>query len=652
MIPEIGHFALILALILSAVQGIVPLIGAATGSRPLMAVARPSAIATAIFATVAFVSLGYSFYISDFTVLNVVSNSNTLLPWFYKLAATWGSHEGSILFWAVTLAWWGAAVSVCARRLPAEMISRVTAVLGLVGFGLWLFMLLTSNPYLRIFPAPTEGADLNPLLQDPGMVFHPPLLYLGYVGFAVPFAFSIAALISGRLDAAWARWMRPWTTAAWIFLTLGISLGTYWSYYELGWGGWWFWDPVENSSFMPWLTGTALMHSLAVTEKRGCFRIWTVLLAILTFSLSLLGTFLVRSGVLTSVHAFATDPERGLFILAFLIVVIGLSFLLFAWRAPTVGMGGNFAMVSRESMLLVNNVLLVVAMGAVLLGTLYPLFLDALGAGKISVGPPYFEAVFGPLMVPLIFLIGLGPLTRWKDEDPKGLLKRCTWCLVAAIVAGGAVPILMGEFGHWAMIGMAVAFFVIFAAIESIRYSVRNVKGGFMTKLASLPRAYWGMHLAHIGVAVFIIGVTLVKGYQAERDVRMYPGEVVTVEDYTFTFVGTEDAEGPNYAAVRGEFKLAINGKEVATLHPEKRSYFSSNRMPMTEAAIYHGWGGDAYVSLGTPIGEGGWIVRAYSKPFVCWIWYGTILMSLGGLWAALDRRYRFNRKRRNSKEK
>ena len=447
MIPEIGHFALILCLALSIVQGVLPLVGAAKGNRALMAVARPAAIANAFFGTVAIGSLAYSFYISDFTVLNVANNSNTLLPWFYKVAATWGSHEGSILFWAVTLSWWGAAVACCARRLPAEMVARVTAVLGFVGMGFLLFMLLTSNPFVRLFPAPLEGGDLNPLLQDPGMVFHPPLLYLGYVGFAVPFAFAIAALISGRLDAAWARWMRPWTTAAWVLLTLGISLGSYWSYYELGWGGWWFWDPVENSSFMPWLTGTALIHSLAVTEKRGCFRVWTVLLAILTFSLSLLGTFLVRSGVLTSVHAFATDPERGLFILAFLIIVIGTSFLLFAWRAPTVGLGGNFSLISRESMLLVNNVLLVVAMGAVLLGTLYPLFLDALNAGKISVGPPYFDAVFGPLMLPCVLLMGVGPLARWKDTDLVDLMKRVAWCFIAAIVAGAGIPLLMGEFG-------------------------------------------------------------------------------------------------------------------------------------------------------------------------------------------------------------
>ena len=647
MIPEIGHFALILCLALSIVQGVLPLVGAAKGNRALMAVARPAAAANAFFGTVAIGCLAYSFYLSDFTVLNVANNSNSLLPWYYKVAATWGSHEGSILFWTVTLGWWGAAVAFCARRLPAEMVARVTGVLGLVGMGFLLFMLLPSNPYLRLFPAPAEGADLNPLLQDPGMVFHPPLLYLGYVGFAVPFAFAIAALISGRLDAAWARWMRPWTTAAWVLLTLGIALGSYWAYYELGWGGWWFWDPVENSSFMPWLTGTALIHSLAVTEKRGCFRIWTVLLAILTFSLSLLGTFLVRSGVLTSVHAFATDPERGLFILAFLIIVIGLSFLLFAWRAPTVGLGGNFSLISRESMLLVNNVLLVVAMGAVLLGTLYPLFLDALNAGKISVGPPYFDAVFGPLMLPCVFLMGVGPLARWKDADPKALARELAWCLVAAIVAGAAIPLLMGEFGHWVFLGCTSAMFVFFAVIQTFRHQIRNQPGNVFARLMRQPRAFWGMQLAHIGVAVFIIGVALVKGYQSERDVRMYEGETVTVAGYTFTFNGVETVRGPNYTADRGDFTLSVNGRELQHLYPEKRKYYSSNSMPMTESAIRHSITGDVYVSLGTPTNDGGWVVRAYYKPYVTWIWWGCIIMAAAGLWAASDRRYR-RRKQKN----
>ncbi len=648
VIPEIGHFALILCLCLSIVQGVLPLVGAARGNRALMAVARPASAGLALFGTIAFGCLAYSFYVSDFSVLNVANNSNSMLPWYYKVAATWGSHEGSILFWTVTLGWWGAAVAFSAKKLPADMVARVTGVMGLVAMGFLLFMLFTSNPFLRLFPTPAEGSDLNPLLQDPGMVFHPPLLYLGYVGFAVPFSFAIAALLSGRLDAAWARWMRPWTTAAWVLLTCGIALGSYWAYYELGWGGWWFWDPVENSSFMPWLTGTALLHSLAVTEKRGCFRIWTVLLAILTFSLSLLGTFLVRSGVLTSVHAFATDPERGLFILAFLILVIGLSFLLFAWRAPAVGLGGNFSMISRESMLLVNNVLLVVAMGAVLLGTLYPLFLDALNAGKISVGPPYFDAVFGPLMLPAVFLMAMGPLARWKETDPKTLAKRLAWCFAAAVIFGACIPLAMGEWSNWVFVGCALALFVFFGALEDIRGMMRNAPEGMglLGRLKRQPASYWGMHLAHVGVAVFIIGVALVKGYQSERDVRMFVGDTVTVAGYTFTFNGVSPARGFNYSADRGDFTLTKDGQEIGHLYPEKRKYFSSNSMPMTEAAIRHSITGDVYVSLGVPSSDGGWVVRAYSKPYVTWIWFGCIIMAVGGLIAMSDRRYRARKKK------
>ena len=649
MTAEIGHFALILALVVSALGAFLPLAGAAWDIRGWMRTGTASAFILALCATVAIGSLAYGFVTSDFTILNVARNSNSALPWYYKLAAVWGSHEGSILFWVTTLCWWMFAVALSARRLPEKVLARILGTLSLIAFGLFLFILLTSNPFLRLFPEAAEGADLNPLLQDPGMIFHPPLLYLGYVGFAVPFAFAVAALMGGRLDVAWARWMRPWTTASWVLLTLGISLGSYWSYYELGWGGWWAWDPVENSSLMPWLTGTALMHSLAVTEKRGVFKIWTVFLAILTFSLSLLGTFLVRSGVLTSVHAFATDPERGLFILAFLIIVIGLSFLLFAWRAPTVGLGGNFGMISRESMLLVNNVLLVVAMGAVLLGTLYPLFLDALNAGKISVGPPYFDAVFGPLMLPLVFLMGVGPLARWKEADPKQLAKSLLWAMIVSIVLGAAVPLLMGEWSNWVFVGCTLAFFVVFGAVEAFRQQIRHGEGSVVSKLLRQPRAYWGMHIAHIGVAVFIIGVALVKGYQSERDVQMFVGETVTVAGYTFEFKGVTSTRGANYTADRGEFVLSRDGKVLETLHPEKRKYFSSNSMPMTEAAIRHSITGDVYVSLGVPTSDGGWVVRAYSKPYVTWIWFGCIIMSIGGLWAASDRRFR-SKKRKDAK--
>lgn len=648
MMPELGNFLLCLAAGLALLLSVYPLWGAARQAPRLMALARP--LACGLFACIggAFLLLVHAFVVNDFTVRYVAENSNSALPVWYRVAATWGAHEGSLLLWVLLLSVWTFAVALFSRRMPLDAVARVLAVMGMIALGFLLFILFTSNPFSRGLPQyPIDGRDLNPLLQDIGMIFHPPILYMGYVGFSVAFAFAIASLLAGRLDTAWARWSRPWTQAAWMFLTLGIVLGSAWAYYELGWGGWWFWDPVENSSFMPWLTGTALIHSLAVTEKRGCFRIWTVLLAILTFSLSLLGTFLVRSGVLTSVHAFATDPERGLFILAFLIIVIGLSFLLFAWRAPTVGLGGNFSLISRESMLLVNNVLLVVAMGAVLLGTLYPLFLDALNAGKISVGPPYFDAVFGPLMLPCVFLMGVGPLARWKDADPKALARELAWCLVAAIVAGAAIPLLMGEFGHWVFLGCTSAMFVFFAVIQTFRHQIRNQPGNVFARLMRQPRAFWGMQFAHIGVAVFIIGVALVKGYQSERDVRMYEGETVTVAGYTFTFNGVETVRGPNYTADRGDFTLSVNGRELQHLYPEKRKYYSSNSMPMTESAIRHSITGDVYVSLGTPTNDGGWVVRAYYKPYVTWIWWGCIIMAAAGLWAASDRRYR-RRKQKN----
>ena len=513
MIPEIGHFALILCLALSIVQGVVPLIGAAKGNRALMAVARPAAIANALFGTIAFGCLAYSFYVSDFSVLNVANNSNSMLPWYYKVAATWGSHEGSILFWVVTLGWWSAAVAFSAKKLPAEMTARVTGVMGLVAMGFLTFMLFTSNPFLRLFPAPAEGADLNPLLQDPGMVFHPPLLYLGYVGFSVPFAFAIAALISGRLDAAWARWMRPWTTAAWILLTLGIALGSYWAYYELGWGGWWAWDPVENSSLMPWLTGTALMHSLAVTEKRGLFKIWTVFLAILTFSLSLLGTFLVRSGVLTSVHAFASDPQRGIFILVFLVLVIGFSFLLFAWRGSSVGQTGSYSWLSRESALLSNNVVLLVAMGSILLGTLYPLFIDALNGSKISVGAPYFDMVFGWIMIPMALFLAPGALANWKTQKSGALVREMAVPIVVSLVAGVAIPFLMGEWKWPAAAGAFLAVWILTGAVAAWwRRAAVARRQGRSTLKEALP--WGGMQIAHVGVAMTIFGAVMGSCYQ------------------------------------------------------------------------------------------------------------------------------------------
>jgi cytochrome c-type biogenesis protein CcmF len=642
VIPEIGQFALILALLLALVQGTLPIVGAHRGIASWMGLARPVAQGQFLFVAIAFACLAYSFVTNDFSVLNVATNSNSKLPLHYRFAATWGSHEGSLLLWVLMLNIWTVAVTLFSRHLPQEMVARVLGVMGLVAVGFLVFMLTTSNPFDRLFPAAADGRDLNPLLQDPGMVFHPPMLYTGYVGFSVAFAFAISALLGGRLDATWARWSRPWTTAAWCFLTIGIMIGSGWAYYELGWGGWWFWDPVENASFMPWLVGTALVHSLAVTEKRASFKTWTVLLAICAFSLSLLGTFLVRSGVLTSVHAFATDPRRGVFILAFLALVIGGSFALFAVRAPKVGLGGKFDMISRESMLLVNNVLLVAAAGSVLLGTLYPLFLDALSRGqaKISVGPPYFDAVFVPIMTPLVFLMGVGPLARWKQAALPDLWARLKWALGVSLVTALVLPFLAGSWKPLVSFGLLLALWIVATTIVNVKERVRRLRGGLMARLGSQPRGYWGMTVAHLGIAVFIVGVTLVKGYETERDVRMAVGDTVQVGGYTFRFDGVRDVPGPNYRASRGSVDVSRDGRPVGTLHPEKRIY-TAQQMPMTEAAIDSGPFGDLYVSLGDPVGDGSWAVRVYHKPFVTWIWFGCILMALGGFIALSDRRYR-----------
>jgi len=641
MIPELGHFALILALLISVVLATLPVIGAHKRISSWMALARPAAQGQFLFVLFAWLCLAWSFYVNDFSVLNVATNSNTTLPVPYRIAATWGSHEGSLLLWVLMLSGWTIAVSYASRHLPDEMVARVLGVMGFVAVGFLLFMLVTSDPFDRVFPVPAEGRDLNPLLQDPGMVFHPPMLYMGYVGFSVAFAFAVAALLGGRLDATWARWSRPWTTLAWVFLTLGIMIGSWWAYYELGWGGWWFWDPVENASFMPWLVGTALIHSLAVTEKRGSFKAWTVLLAIAAFSLSLLGTFLVRSGVLTSVHAFATDPRRGVFILLFLAVVIGGSLTLFALRAPKVGTGGRFEAVSRESALLANNVLLIVACGTVLLGTLYPLFLDALGLGKISVGPPYFDAVFAPVMAPLVFLMGIGPLAKWKKAELPDLATRLAWAFVVALVVALALPFATGTWKPGVALGLLLALWIVASTVVNLRERVAGAQGGALGRLAKQPRGYWGMLLAHLGVAVFIVGVTMVNGYQTERDVKMAPGDTVTIGRYTFRFEGTAETQGPNYRAVRGTFDVARDGVSFEKLFPEKRVYASQQTMPMTEAAIDSGLFGDLYVSLGEPLPGEAWAVRVYRKPFITWIWFGCIIMALGGLVALSDRRYR-----------
>jgi cytochrome c-type biogenesis protein CcmF len=526
------------------------------------------------------------------------------------------------------------------------VLARIVSVMALVSVGFMLFTLLTSNPFDRLFPAAPDGRDLNPLLQDPGMIFHPPLLYMGYVGFSVAFAFAVAALIGGNLDAQWARWTRPWTTVAWMFLTVGIALGSWWAYYELGWGGWWFWDPVENASFMPWLVGTALIHSLAVTEKRGSFKSWTVLLAIMAFSLSLLGTFLVRSGVLSSVHAFATDPTRGLFILGFLVVVVGVSLALYAWRAPTVGLGARFSVLSRETLLLGNNVLLLVACAAVLLGTLYPLVLDALGKGKISVGPPYFDAVFAPLMAPVVFLMGVGPMARWKQTELPDLAIRLRWAALVAVLATGLSAWIAERISFMSVLGLLLGWWIVASVLTDLweRVSPKGQGLGLMLRRTSqLTRATMGMMVAHLGVAVFIFGVTIVKTHEVERDVKMKPGDYTTIGNMRFTLREFKDVQGPNYQAVRGLVDvtdISRGDRLVARMEPEKRVY-RVQTMPMTEAAIRTGLLRDLYVSLGEPVEGGAWIVRLYVKPFVDWIWGGCVLMALGGLLAATDRRYR-----------
>ena len=643
MIPEIGHFLLWIALGVALILGTLPLAGAQRNNAEWMSLARPSAVVLFVLVTLAYVCLVISFVRHDFSVLNVASNSNSALPLPYRIAASWGSHEGSLLLWVFMLCVWMVAVARFSAHLPQPVMARTLSVMGLVAVGFLLFLLLTSNPFERLFPVPADGRDLNPLLQDPGMVFHPPLLYMGYVGFSVAFAFAISALIGGNLDSTWARWTRPWTTVAWMFLTIGIALGSWWAYYELGWGGWWFWDPVENASFMPWLIGTALIHSLAVTEKRGSFKSWTVLLAIVAFSLSLLGTFLVRSGVLSSVHAFATDPTRGLFILAFLAIAVGASLTLYAWRAPTVGLGARFGLVSRETALLGNNVMLVVAAAAVLLGTLYPLLLDALGLGKISVGPPYFDSVFMPLMAPTLFLMGVGPITRWKQAELPDVARRLRWAAVVTVIAALATGWIAGKVSLVSTVGFVMAFWVLASVVtdwwDKVYQRGQGV-AGVLRRTRQLPRALVGMLVAHIGVAAFCFGVTMVKAYEIERDVKMGIGDSTTVSGFTFTFRGAIEVPGPNYTAMRGLVEVTRNGQRVTEMKPEKRVY-RVQQNPMTEAAISPGLTRDLYVSLGEQVEGGAWIVRVYVKPFIDWIWGGCLVMALGGLLAATDRRYR-----------
>jgi cytochrome c-type biogenesis protein CcmF len=634
MIVEIGHFALILAACVALVQGVLPLAGTLNDNQRWQAIAKPAAALQFALIAFSFAVLAHGALTDDFSIKYIAGHSNSLLPTQYKFASVWGGHEGSLLLWMLMLSGWTLAVAIFSRTLPLAMVARVIGILGLVSTGFLMFILITSSPFERLLPAPLDGKDLNPLLQDPGLVIHPPMLYMGYVGFSVAFAFAVSALLSGRMDAAWARWSRPWTLVAWIFMTAGIALGSWWAYYELGWGGWWFWDPVENASLMPWLFGTALIHALMVTDKRGGFKAWSVLLAIGAFSLSLLGTFLVRSGVLTSVHAFASDPKRGVFILIFLAVVVGVSLTLFAWRAPKATLGGKMGLVSRESMLIANSVLLVVATGAVLLGTIYPLIIDALNLGKLSVGAPYFNAVFVPLMVPVVFLMVPGGIAHWREARWAQLGHDLRLPALAAVVAGVAVWTLT-ERGTWlTAMGTALATWVVVGLL--IQIAIRMKKPG------RIPLSFWGMHLAHLGIAVVTVGITMVKSYEVERDVRMGMNDTVTIENYSFELVGVSDVNGPNYKALRGDVKVTKDGKYLEMLYPEKRKYFSS-AMPMTEAGIDSGLFRDLYVSLGEPI-EGErlqWSVRVFYKPFVSWLWYGAILMVLGGLLAVSDRRYR-----------
>jgi cytochrome c-type biogenesis protein CcmF len=638
MIPELGNFALMLAALVAVMQGVLPIAGTLVRHPQtqvtLQSLARPTAALQFVLVAFAFAALASSFLSNDFSVLYVSQHSNSLLPKPYQFAAVWGGHEGSLLLWVLLLAFWSVTVALFSRSLPLDMVARVIGVLGLISVGFLLFILTTSNPFERLLPAAMEGKDLNPLLQDPGLVIHPPMLYMGYVGMAVAFAFAVSALMSGRLDASWARWSRPWTVVAWTFLTFGIGLGSWWAYYELGWGGWWFWDPVENASLMPWLVGTALIHSLMVTEKRGSFKAWTVLLAIAAFSLSLLGTFLVRSGVLTSVHAFASDPKRGIFILVFLAVVVGASLTLFAWRAPRVALGGHMELVSRESFLLANSVLLVVATAAVLLGTIYPLIIDALNMGKLSVGPPYFNAVFAPLIIPTVFLMIPGSVARWREANVRDIAHKLRWTFASAIILAVLLPFALGGWSIGAAFGLFLGCWVALGTAQQVLER--------LGKPGRIGASFWGQHIAHLGMAVLVIGITGVKCYEVERDVRMQIGDVVTISPYAFRLNSLEEVRGPNYKAVRADVQVLRNDKIIEILQPEKRRYFSS-AMAMTEAGIDSGFMRDLYVSLGEPLDEARteWSMRVYYKPFVPWLWGGVLLMVLGGVLAALDRRYR-----------
>ncbi|ODS62432.1 MAG: c-type cytochrome biogenesis protein CcmF [Arenimonas sp. SCN 70-307] len=636
MLPELGFTSLALALMLSLLLSVLPLVGAHRGQSAWMATARPLSYALLLVVAVSYALLTWAFLQHDFSVAYVAQNSNTLLPLAYQFTAVWGAHEGSLLLWVLILCAWIAAVGVFSKALPEAVVARVLAVMGMVALGFLAFTVFTSNPFERLLPAPPEGRDMNPLLQDPGMIFHPPLLYMGYVGFAVAFAFAVAALIDGKVDAQWVRWSRPWTNVAWAFLTLGIALGSFWAYYELGWGGWWFWDPVENASFMPWLVGAALLHSQAVTEKRGSFSGWTLLLAIAAFSLSLLGTFLVRSGVLTSVHAFASDPERGMFILAFLVLVIGGSLLLYALRAPKVEAGKPFAAASRETLLLANNLLLTASALMILLGTLYPLLADALDLGKISVGPPYFGLLFILLMIPLVLLVPFGPLSRWQREDPSQPLRwLAPWAVLAAVL--GLVAFFAWPHGTAkTAFGIAGAVWVL---AGTARFAWQRLKS--TSKGARFTAEMTGMLLAHAGIGIFVAGVFITESTSIERDVAARPGQVFELRGYDFEFRGVEKRQGPNFIADHGTVVVSRDGRQIAVMHPEKRAYMAGGQV-MTEAALDGGLSRDLYVALGEPTDrDGGWALRLYVKPWIRLIWLGSLFMAAGAFVVVADRRFR-----------
>jgi len=652
MIAELGHYTLVLAFFVATTQAILPMIGAQTGNIRFMSIAKPTAIVQVVLVLISFASLTYLYITSDFSVINVVQNSHTDKPFIYKISGVWANHEGSLLLWTLILALFGSMVAIFGENLPPKLKARVLSVQAMIAVGFYLFMLLTSNPFDRLFPLPLNGQDLNPLLQDPGLAMHPPMLYLGYVGFSITFSFAIAALIEGKVDAAWARWVRPWTLTAWLFLTGGIALGSWWAYYELGWGGWWFWDPVENSSFMPWLVGTALLHSASVVEKRNALKSWTILLAIITFSFSLLGTFLVRSGVLTSVHAFASDPARGVFILFLLITVTGGSLFLYAMRAPKLSGGGLFQPVSREGALLLNNIGMTIGATVVLLGTLYPLFLDATTGNKVSVGAPFFIKVFIPLMVPILFAMAIGPFLNWKRSDLRAVMPRLWLAGLLAFITMGGAWMYLNDGPFLGVVGIGIAVWIFIGSLVELGERVRLFKVPFaksLNYLLRIPRATWGMTLGHIGMAIAIAGMAGAGTWSIEKTQSMKPGDSVTVSGYEYIFQGAEIKDGPNYTATVGSFIVKRDGKEFIKLYPENRIYNVSKR-PTTEAAIYPTFFGDLYAVIGdaSKTEKGRFVTRLYFNPLVGWMWFGSIMMVFAGAISLSDRRHRIGAPKKN----